>query len=156
MSEYLNDGSEPPKLVSHRGHLVMTPGGWLLVEVSNRNVPLVSICGEQLAHYPEHGCDTCEKCLNVAKAIHRELCELPDDECCEKDVKTSEPEPAPYHERARYYYAFRGGPTGVCVLMRRHCDEDGRDARGEEVAWKDIATFNRRIDLEAVLPSLRM
>jgi len=153
MGEYLNDGSEPPYLVRHRGHLVMTPGGWLLVEVANRNVPLVSICGENLMRNPDSGFDTCPKCGHIAKAIHQALCELPEDSECKAGP---EPEPAPYNERARYYYAFRSGPSTTCVLMRRYCDEDGLSHRGTEVAWKDIASYNHRSDLEAVLPSLRM
>ena len=153
MDEHQTDGLESPSLVRHRGHIVMTPGGLLLGEVVNRNVPLVSICGETLLRNPDSGFDTCPKCDYVAKAIRDARCELPEDSYCKA---ASEPEQLPYHERARYYYGFRGGPNATCVLMRRHCDEDGRDGRGKEVAWSDIATFNRRIDLEAVLPSLRM
>ncbi len=52
-------------------------------------------------------------------------------------------------------WAVRGGSSVSQILMDRFCDEDGKDVKGNEVAWRDVATINSYNDSEWILRALR-
>lgn len=52
-------------------------------------------------------------------------------------------------------WAVRGGPGVSQILMDRYSDEDGKDVKGHEVAWRDVATINSYNDSEWILIALR-
>ena len=61
----------------------------------------------------------------------------------------------PWSMRARWEYALRDSGGTSRVLMRRFCDEAGHAANGDDVAWKDVASFGSYNDAEQVLGLLR-
>lgn len=111
--------------------------------------------GDQVL-YKNGTCAACQEILTHSGIREDVMDDLTrsDNEHCEKDAEASEPEPAPYSERAHNQWAIRYN-NHEFILMSRHCDENGKSYDDKEVPWMDIGTFRRVNDATRIMDAMR-
>ena len=68
---------------------------------------------------------------------------------------TETSKPSIWAHRARTEYQLRSDGRAR-VLMMRYCDENGKDFRGDEALWRDVATIPDYNDASSILRHLRL